>query len=1765
MTPLKWVVVAVTVGTLLLPVVSEVPSTCDWLIPSESGCVKSAECKSSGDSINIYEDCEVGGELFTINDTSVSFDGDCPYSSGTKTVSLKKKLDAEDLNANDCDMVGRPKLYFSPVNINEFPPDPTSGTVPITEVTVKENVNSYEGPSIYYKDDDYDETKSLSCEQISGDEHLFSLRPVEDGNTVIKTFIFSVNDKLDYESKVFYNVEYKIISKDEKNNILYTTQTFFVYVQDMPDNRPVFSNIVPVYSLEECKTEDNLFSVTAQDRDVGVNYAIKYSIEEDGDGNYFMITETTGEVRRNKDIDREKLLENGISSLSLTITAKEYRPNGTEGEKPNDVQQRTTVIILDCNDNEPKFNSDSYAVEMDELTQDSRDQELNLEIVVSDMDEGINGSFKLTTSDPDHLIIAPEKGKQSEKVTLTARWKPSQNNLFDYEDRQDKTLEFTITATEDANKSHTNTANIAITLHDVNDCFPVFDKPSYAVNVSEITPKYSFLLSVAAEDGDISENFGTPSIRYKLESSCTYKFDIDSVSGNVTLNNELDYDDGSADREIHCNVMATDLNGSGLTGQSEIIITVLDEVDEPPMMDEKEIPMNVEENSQGKVVGSFTVTDLDNDADIDFRILSHVCTGDISTLGDIDKWFEVVVDARNHPKYRGIVNVIGAPDRETCNEVTLTIIAVDKNTVKNADNATGTVIITITDVKDELPQIVGDYTNLNIDEFDELQQPPPPNNVNIFTLTVTDPDEGDTINLSVSKGGNKVELSQTEVTVAPGQQAQVQVRTKNYADINREEDETIEVEIELTNPTRQDAKKENFIIKINDLNDKIPTINSHLCDNSFPLLEDDGSGSVNNTLIFTITATDEDIESPYNIVSYYLMNTQNPNSKDQRTPFMVDATTGQVTVFLTEENTLDRERDLDWELNFKARDQCQAPEREDTNCEVNSSELCKVTIIVGDVNDNNPRDLTWKPADKYLTVDDFLKNGTELKYILEAEDDDSGTNAALTYEVLGTFSITDGEDKDLFYALSDSDTCRLHAKTNFEGMMLTGWYYIVIQAKDGGGLKTDFNVSLQVVDGNDQPPQFTLSGCEGEEADNIIRMQEGDYQPGVNGTPSIMPVRCLKPNGIPFKIRITDADIDLENKEVKVEIDISNSTVENAKNGNAEEQLKYWSLDQSTCMMNCDVQLYLSHEIDREKGTAYNLSLHAKNTDQSSLQESWTMVRVVVTNRKEYDPYFCLEGNCSYVVYMPENEPNAEVFFMEATDLDNIDTGEDDDPVEEVFYFIKGGDTNYFSIYSNRQNKIILRNKPNGLDREDPISSYSLKILATNDPSGSIAPVNSSSFLHLVIRVLDKNDVVPNFKTDVIFTSFMETDTIEKRLTVIEAEDLDLNETLTYTMLDDVQWHDMDVTPPATSFTIERKDARSCYLKLDFDPKAVTQGYCNFTIHVEDAGNHANTAQVKVYSINDDFKVAMYFSNEVDEVKNKENEIEAAYTEAYGYTCVIDSITTTQTSSGETLANETTVYMHFIDDEKNKPVEKEKILELSSNADVMRKLYQELKANGIILDSVDKYQPPEGGKSAEDQILTLKILLVVVSLVLGCLLLLLIIVSWIRTRSLKRKVKVLSTNTFGSKDSGLNHMGHDVVPGSNLAQLHGNHNPVFSEDGALELKIQDTGSISSGDSELIGVEDNPEFKSYSAKGAQNSSSKGYENPSFGRSIDQVSAPVPGVQGGVKGNPLLNFSGLQDSPRPSTNSLERQVFGDPEESEGDAASLDQKINSNFSFS
>lgn len=46
------------------------------------------------------------------------------------------------------------------------------------------------------------------------------------------------------------------------------------------------------------------------------------------------------------------------------------------------------------------------------------------------------------------------------------------------------------------------------------------------------------------------------------------------------------------------------------------------------------------------------------------------------------------------------------------------------------------------------------------------------------------------------------------------------------------------------------------------------------------------------------------------------------------------------------------------------------------------------------------------------------------------------------------------------------------------------------QAKDGGNETTNFNITIDVIDANDEAPSFVFIGCLGETEKNVIKMEE---------------------------------------------------------------------------------------------------------------------------------------------------------------------------------------------------------------------------------------------------------------------------------------------------------------------------------------------------------------------------------------------------------------------------------------------------------------------------------------------------------------------------------------------------------------------------------------------------------------------------------------------------------------------------------------------------
>ncbi|XP_042871061.1 cadherin-23-like [Penaeus japonicus] len=1667
-------------------------NSCDtYFLDYNVDCIDVFECGPGGSSISIYENCADGSVLLTaINDPTPT---DCDHLTVSgKDVILKRMLNAEEDNKPiiNCKLFSPSYLtQFPVVNVNEFKPQ-VQDKSPIYDVRVPEEGGRQTITTFSYQDEDYGETETLSCELIDGDGNLFEVKSKYENGLMI--FSLNTKESLDFEKMMYYRLEYDIKSVDTLGTIMSARQTILVFVDDVGDNPPNWIKTEPSVRREECDAGVSVFQVLANDRDVEVNNEIRYSITAGNEEDYFRIDETTGEVFTAKKIDREEL---DATTFALTITATEINSDGSVADEPNASTQATNVYIEDINDNEPTFSEPEYYIEIEELIED---RSLDIEIYVKDLDQDSNGTFKITSDKPDDLVISPSQGMGNEAIYLKAKWR-GDDTIFDYEKTQDN-LTFTLTATEVSDPTHVGTATLVVSLLDINDNKPIFDKSQYDADVSE-TERGGFLVtSVKAEDSDISPDFGTASIRY---SSLCAELNIDQETGDVTLAGDdvLNYE---ARKTLQCSIEAWDLEGSssGNSGTTKVKIKVIDVVDEQPSItkpDEATINENTPKDTQ---VGlPIKAADADEGAAIVFSIdwtrTEASFEGGAVDTDLVKDWFDITKTTVYANEYSAVVNVgSNSPDREKADKIELAILVTDDATQSGNNEAFTFFTINIEDENDEKPTFNGDYTNLNVDE--EV-----PEGTLIVQLDVSDPDVGDTIAMTISDS-SLVEVVQKsenlwDLQVSPG------------ARIDRETQADIVVTVRVTDSNGASDERE-ITITIRDINDNNPVIGQ--CINAIEVVENEETG----TEVAQVLATDADKEGAHGKVRYYLVNDQ----LDTNTPFAVDAETGVVTVFLEDgERVLDREMKSSWDLVIRANDGCEEGE---LDCVARTSEPCNIKVTVTDFNDEAPDEFEWNGSEDSFTVyedmmeGEFVKNGDDEPYKIVASDGDEPDtpNTQITYRVEWVHRVGSDEDLALFEAVDMSEDwpdgsryyCQLRAATNLT--QLKGTYEILLVAEDHGEPKLSGNTTLEIEikDSNDNPPEFSFTGCLGEKLE--IKMQENAYEAGDE-------VLCSTEEEDTRKLMMWVEDNDEgQNKEFSCEIDYEKSS---AIAINGTDQLQEFELKRESdrCV------LYVKSVIDRESGRWYNLSLHVIDHGTPSL-ESWAYLEVIITDAFEAPPYFCLSGLCTQTIYMIENDPGVTSVFMEGIDTDNIDYDPNDSGTyQEVYYDIVGGSTRFFELggTDRTSNSIQLKNLPKGLDREDT-PEYQLFIDVTNDqasqpPIPVVEPRNYT--LYLTIKVQDENDNPPEFKKAITIASFTQNDEKGKRIALIQATDADLNETISYD-LGNFNWTDVDGTAPSEPFKLGDIIEGSVELILNFKPTGLNSGYCTFPINARDKVGQTHFTTAKVYVITNEYQLPVIFNNDNSMVSEKREDIEEIFTSVYQYSCVVDSTSTQTSDSGEELDGKTAVYMHFIDETKNEPVPKDAIIQQTTDVEVIKELRRKLNEIDLNLNSVGD----ETIVTESNDTLLLQVLLGVVSLVLGSLVILLLTAYCIRTASLERQVKVLSTNTFGSKESDMNRVGTDmeVVPGSNMFKGEG-ANPMYNMSEA-ELRNDETSSIGSGDSVLVGVEDNPEFRNYINRRADGPAPS--EQASAGRSIDQVSAPAA-FAGATRTNPLLDMDGADE--------------------------------------
>ncbi|XP_063989387.1 cadherin-87A isoform X2 [Diachasmimorpha longicaudata] len=396
----------------------------------------------------------------------IALDGGIPSLSGTTTLMIKIE------NTNN------KAPYFTPntqrAEVTEDSPvgtvftslkavDPDSTTQDALRFSITEPITAI------------DKNGQLVSSNITSFKDFFAIDP--------KTGQVSVVRPLDRETAATVSLNV-IVTDTSASGVQQGTGTLVITIIDVNHLPPEFlkpwtkeNPKYPIEMQEEQPTGAIVGAFTATDVDSNISgYAI------DPPSPYFNIDNVTGIVRTSQVIDYEE-----TKQLEFTVVAYD------SGVPQLSSTAKITVNIINVNDQDPKFQQQSYNVTVKENAPPGTHVTV---VKAIDGDEGAFGevSYSLIGEHASDFNIGHETGEITVGVAT----------VLDREERSEITV--TVMASDNApvNSRRTTTVPVVIHLEDVNDNKPLFTQHSYRASVAEnlsINPPAT-ILQVRAEDND---------------------------------------------------------------------------------------------------------------------------------------------------------------------------------------------------------------------------------------------------------------------------------------------------------------------------------------------------------------------------------------------------------------------------------------------------------------------------------------------------------------------------------------------------------------------------------------------------------------------------------------------------------------------------------------------------------------------------------------------------------------------------------------------------------------------------------------------------------------------------------------------------------------------------------------------------------------------------------------------------------------------------------------------------------------------------------------------------------------------------------------------------------------------------------------------------------------------------------------------------------------------------------------------------------------
>nr|Q5DRB6.1 RecName: Full=Protocadherin gamma-A4; Short=PCDH-gamma-A4; Flags: Precursor [Pan troglodytes] len=373
---------------------------------------------------------------------------------------------------------------------------------------------------------------------------------------------------------------------------------------------------------------------------------------------------------------------------------------------------RVEVEIIDVNDNPPSFGTEQREIKVAENENPGTRFPLP---EAFDPDVGVNSLQGYQLNSNGYFSLDVQSGADGIKYPELV--------LERALDREEEAVHhLVLTAFDGGDPVRSGTARILIILVDTNDNAPVFTQPEYHVSVHENVPVGTLLLTVKATDPDEGANGDVTYSFRKVRDKISQLFQLNSLSGDITILGDLDYEDsGFYDIDVEAH------DGPGLRARSKVLVTVLDENDNAPEVTVTSLTSSVQETSSpGTVIALFNVHDSDSG-------------GNGLVTCSIPDNLPFTLEKTYGNYYRLLTH--RTLDREEVSEYNITVTATDQGTPPLSTETH--ISLQVMDINDNPPTFPHASYSAYVPENN-------PRGASILSMTAQDPDSGDNARITYS-------------------------------------------------------------------------------------------------------------------------------------------------------------------------------------------------------------------------------------------------------------------------------------------------------------------------------------------------------------------------------------------------------------------------------------------------------------------------------------------------------------------------------------------------------------------------------------------------------------------------------------------------------------------------------------------------------------------------------------------------------------------------------------------------------------------------------------------------------------------------------------------------------------------------------------------------------------------------------------------------------------------------------------------------------